>query len=106
MQQRLMMADKINYSFNISRFWIEQHVFSRQFAEDPLRITRVRCPRALHIQSDVWPRGRPMEPVSISIKDEVFKTQKKLTTCLKCNKIVTVQNKTNQQLLIETLAFY
>ena len=32
--------------------------------------------------------------------------QKKLTTCLKCNKIVTVQNKTNQQLLIETLAFY
>ena len=33
-------------------------------------------------------------------------TQKKLTTCLKCNKIVTVQNKTNQQLLIETLAFY
>ena len=33
-------------------------------------------------------------------------TQKKLTTCLKCNKIVTVQNKTNQQFLIETLAFY
>ena len=33
-------------------------------------------------------------------------TQKKLTTCLKCNKIVTVQNKTNQQLLIETFAFY
>ena len=33
-------------------------------------------------------------------------TQKKLTTCLKCNKIVTVQNKTNQQLLIETLALY
>ena len=31
---------------------------------------------------------------------------KKLTTCLKCNTIVTVQNKTNQQLLIETLAFY
>ena len=64
--------------------------------------------RSCHFLKDYSPIiiPTPSIPSPNLLLTKYTQTQKKLTTCLKCNKIVTVQNKTNQQLLIETLAFY